>query len=252
MFRGDNRRMLSDTKGKRKGLCSVMKKNLPVIIIAVVLIIVAACVCRVTVIPDEEPQTVVNESGEVVVVEEMSVAEQYCADNWDTKMVPTLEEKAQPVEVIVEAVKADFDSAGEQYGTRANETSAWNYSVKGPAKVVGIESAEKATKTRLLLDVAPYDGEADCKLQVSTILKTNAIRDSVGFLHLDDFKDQVEFAELTRVFSAKIQDTVISKIEDVNAFDGKEIDFVGAVALTKLEDPDDMLIIPVELSVVGD
>lgn len=102
------------------------------------------------------------------------------------------------------------------------------------------------------MDVAPYDGEVDCKLQVSTVLKTNAVRDAVGFLRLDDFKDQVEFAELTKAFNAKIQETIISKIEDVAALEGKEIDFLGAVALTKLEDPDDMLIIPVKLSVVGD
>lgn len=237
---------------KMKGVCSVMKKNLPVIIIAVVLIVVMACVCRVTVVPDEVPQTIVNENGDVVVVEKLTVAQQYCADNWDEKMIPTLEEKAQPVNVIVEAAKADLNAAGEKYGTRANETSAWNFSVQGPAKVIGIESSEKATKTRLLLDVAPYDGEVDCKLQVSTVLKTNAVRDAVGFLRLDDFKDQVEFAELTKAFNAKIQETIISKIEDVAALEGKEIDFLGAVALTKLEDPDDMLIIPVKLSVVGD
>ena len=229
-----------------------MKKNLPVIIIALVLIILIVSVCRVTIIPDEVPQTVVNESGEVVVVEKLTVAQQYCEDNWDSKMVPTLEEKAQPVETVIEALKADINAAGEKFGTRANETSAWNFSVKGPAKVIGIETPEKATKTRLLLDVAPYDGEADCKLQVSTVLKTNAVRDAVGFLRLDDFKDQVEFAELTKSFNAKIQDTVISKIEDVTALEGKEIDFIGAAAVTKLEDPDDMLIIPVKLSVVGD
>jgi predicted lipoprotein len=229
-----------------------MKKNLPVIIIALVLIILIVSVCRVTIIPDEVPQTVVNESGEVVVVEKLTVAQQYCEDNWDSKMVPTLEEKAQPVETVIESLKADINAAGEKFGTRANETSAWNFSVKGPAKVIGIETPEKATKTRLLLDVAPYDGEADCKLQVSTVLKTNAVRDAVGFLRLDDFKDQVEFAELTKSFNAKIQDTVISKIEDVTALEGKEIDFIGAAAVTKLEDPDDMLIIPVKLSVVGD
>jgi predicted lipoprotein len=229
-----------------------MKKNLPIIIIALVLIVLMFSVCRVTVVPDEVPQTVVNESGEVVVVEKLSVAQQYCEDNWDSKMVPTLEEKAQPVETIAEALKADFNAAGDKYGTRANSTSAWNFSIKGPSKVVGIESPEKATKTRLLLDVAPYDGEADCKLQVSTVLKTNAVRDAVGFLRLDDFKDQVEFAELTKSFNAKIQNTVISQIGDVSALEGKEIDFIGAAALTKFEDPDDMLIIPVKLSVVGD
>lgn len=229
-----------------------MKKNLPKIIIAIVLIVLACLVSRVTVVPDEVPVTIINEAGEEVVVEKLTVAQQYCEDNWLGKMVPTLEEKAQPVEVITEAAASGLDAAGEQYGTRANSTSAWNFSVKGPAKVVGIESADKATKTRLLLDVAPYDGEADCKLQVSSVLKTNAVRDAVGFLKLDDFKDQVEFAELTKAFNAKIQDTVISQIGDVASLEGKDIDFVGAVAMTKFADPDDMLIIPVKLEVLGE
>ena len=229
-----------------------MKKNLPKIIFAVVLIVLAILVCDVTIVPDEEPQTTVNDAGEVVVVEKLTVAQQYCEDNWDGKIVPTLEEKAQPVEVVVEAAKANLDDAGEQYGTRANSTSAWNFSVKGPAKIIGVESPDKATKTRLLLDTAPFDGEVDCKIQISTVLKTNAVRDAVGFLRLDDFKDQVEFAELTKAFSAKIQDTIISKIEDPAALEGKDVDFVGAVAMTKFEDPDDMLIIPVKLEIMGD
>lgn len=228
-----------------------MKNKLPLIVILAALIAFVCLFCRVTIIPDKVPQTEVNESGEEVVVADLSVAEQYCADNWESKMLPTIRERSHPVEEVIAAMKDDFNTAGEELGTRQNETSAWNFCVSGTAKVVGIDFPEKATKTRLLLDTAPYDGEADCKLQVSSVIKTNAVRDSVEFLRLDDFKDQVEFAELTKAFNAEIQKTVLNGIVPTD-YDGKEVTFLGSVALTKFEEAEDMLIIPVEISAPGE
>lgn len=218
----------------------------------VALVVLIALTCRVTVIPDEVPETYVNAEGATVTVEKLSVAQQYCVDNWDTKVVPTIKERAVDMPAFVADVKADLNATGVKYGNRANETSAWSFCVKGDVKVVGIENAEKATKTLLLLDLAPYDGQADCKLFYGKVFSSNiknAIRDGVAFLHLDDFENQVEFADLTTAFNDKVKADVLSQYAAADLA-GKELTFYGCISLTEVTF-DNLVVIPVELNVTG-
>ena len=202
----------------------------------------AAAFCRVTIIWDA-PASAGAEAN-------LTVAERYCLENWDSKMLPAILEKATDAGEILTAAKQDLSAAGLKYGTRENETSAWNFSVKGEAVVVNIENAEKASKIRLAIDLVPADGTADALIQWSSVIKTNAIRDSVGFLKLDDFANQVEFAELTKAFNARIQQDLITKT-NATALKGKTISFTGCLALTKFAEAKDSEIIPVQLQEVG-
>ena len=202
----------------------------------------AVAFCRVTIIWDA-PASAGAETN-------LTVAERYCLENWDSKMLPAILEKATDAGEILTAAKQDLSAAGLKYGTRENETSAWNFSVKGEAVVVNIENAEKASKIRLAIDLVPADGTADALIQWSSVIKTNAIRDSVGFLKLDDFANQVEFAELTKAFNARIQQDLITKT-NATALKGKTISFTGCLALTKFAEAKDAEIIPVQLQEVG-
>ena len=214
-------------------------------------VLVVALTCRVTVIYDTAPQTTVNEAGETVEVAKLTVPQQYCVQNWETKMLPTIAEKAVDGLTALNAAKADLAAAGAQYATRENETSAWNFCLTGKARVLSVENPEKKSKARLVVDCEPCDGAEDMKIQVSSVIKTNAVRDAVGFLHLDDFANQVEFAELTKAFNARIQQDLITNL-DIPGLEGKEIEYLGcvAVATSGLNSADDALLIPVRLTEV--
>lgn len=215
-------------------------------------VLVVALTCRVTVIPDEVPVTYVNEAGESVVMETLSVADQYCLDNWDTRVIPTVHERAVDVATFLMEIREDKDKAGEVYGSRSNETSPWSFCIAGQVKVLAIEDADKPNKTQLLLDVAPYDGTVDCKLHFGKVFASNiknAIRDGVGFLKLDNFANQVEFAELTTSFNNKVKEAVFAA-HDPQALVGREIVFYGCISIQDV-DVDSLVIVPVELTVVG-
>lgn len=218
----------------------------------VVVLILLVSICRVTVIPDVVPETMVNEQGETVVVEALSITDQYTLDHWDSKMIPTIKERAQDVETFLTDAIADLNGAGESYGNRANETSAWSFCLKGKAKVLGLENEDKPNKLLVLLDVAPYDGVADCKLFFGKVFSSgikNAIRDGVGFLKLDDFANQVEFADLTTSFNNKVKNDILLQ-NDPTSFAGKEVEFYGCISLASAS-VDNFVIIPVELAVLG-
>jgi len=219
--------------------------------VASVLLIAALILltCDITIVYDEKPQTQVNAQGETVEVVKLTFAEQYASDNWDGKILPAIRERAVEMAAFVQEIQADLNAAGEKHGNRANETSPWSFCLKGTVKVLSVENPDKASQTRLLLDVAPYDGKPDMKLQVSTVLKTNAIRDGVGFLKLDDFTNQVEFAELTKAFNSKVKASVLKDL-DVKTLVGKEITLLGCVSTQKAS-LEDLLIIPVEMQIIG-
>lgn len=214
---------------------SKLKDHLPALVAAVVIIVLIACTCRVTYVPDPDEDAVV-----------LSVPEQYCLDNWDSLMVPTIEELAQDISTLLPMVREDLDAAGAQYANRENETSPYSFCVKGTVQVLEIEEPDRASRTRLVIDIQPYDGEADAKIQVSSVIKTNALRDAVGFLKLDDFANQVEFAGLTTAFNARVQETVLAGL-DIAAMEGQEIDFTGCVSLDGYTEADDFLIVPIQL-----
>lgn len=226
------------------------KRFIPWIFVGLFIVLVALT-CRVTIIPDEVPETMVNAAGETVTVEKLSVTEQYCVDNWDSKIIPAIHERAVDAPQFLQDVTVDLNAAGEKYGNRANETSAWSFCVKGEAKVVEIENADKPNKTNLLLDLPPYDGSVDMKLHFGKVFPSNiknAIRDGVGFLRLDDFANQVEFADLTTAFNNRVKNSIILE-QNAQDFLNKTVSFYGCVSLQDAK-PDSLVIIPVGLKVV--
>ncbi len=219
---------------------------------ALAVIVLIACTCRFTIIMDEQPVTIVDADGNTVVVEALSVAEQYCVDNWDSRIVPTIKERAVEVSKLIADVGVDLNAAGEAYGNRANETSAWSFCTSATATVLELENADKPNKTLLVLDLAPADGTPDCKLFWGKVFSSNiknAIRDGVGFLKLDDFANQVEFADLTTAFNNRVKNDILSQTP-AQELVGKELSFYGCISLTAAA-YDNYVIIPVELTVTG-
>ena len=57
---------------------SKLKDHLPALVAAVVIVVLIACTCRAPYIPDPVQEPTIDETGVVLVVDERSVAEQYC------------------------------------------------------------------------------------------------------------------------------------------------------------------------------
>jgi len=219
---------------------------IPRAVIAVCAAALVLAVCRVTVVYDAQPLSGDEENA----LPELSVAERYCAENWDSTILLAIEERAIGLPAFLGGVRGDLTALGLQHAARANETSPWSFCLNGRARVLEIEEPDKVTKMRLLLDVEPYDGQMDVKVQFSSVIKTNAVRDAVGFLKLDDFANQVEFAELTKAFNARIQADLITRL-DAAALVGQEIELLGCVSITGAAG-EEILIVPVRLRVVGE
>ncbi|MCC8180702.1 MAG: DUF2291 domain-containing protein, partial [Planctomycetes bacterium] len=122
-------------------------------------------------------------------------AEGYVDSIWESRVIPYMTEKAADLNTLRDALQANPNAAGEQYGYRAvAEHNPYNFSVKGRVKI--LSANVRSRNGRLEADVQPYDGIADVIIQVGPIYRGTAIRDMLDFVSFDDFKNQVEFAKL--------------------------------------------------------
>ena len=212
--------------------------------LAAVVVLLIGLFCRVTVVPDAAPPGIVDDEGNFVAAQTLSAPEAYARDNWESRILPAIDERAIDPAAFVAGMKADLAALGAKHAARANETSPWSFCLKGKVKVLGVENADSKTRTRLLVEAQPYDGEPDMKIQISTVIRTNAIRDGVGFLKLDDFTNQVEFAELTKAFNARVQKDVLQDL-DAQALVGKEIELTGCVSVGSQDN--EVLVVPIRI-----
>lgn len=172
-------------------------------------------------------------------------ANQFVDSIWDSKVLLTINEKANDVGEVIKETKISVDEAGKKYGIRsAQEGSPWNFIVKGKGKVLNVNKESRVGT--LDIDLAPFDSRPDLKIQLGPVIKGTAVRDSLEFIKYDDFKNQMVFAELSNAFHKKITDTLLSKF-DATLAKGKEINFIGVFTFTSSSE---ILLTPIKMELV--
>jgi len=170
----------------------------------------------------------------------------YVNDIWDNKLFPYYDEKKQDAAAVLSDIKNDVDAAGENYGFGSSDQgSTWNFVIEGKGKVIEVDQASRAGF--MSVDLAPYDGTADLKLQTGPVIKGTSIRDTVDSIKLSDFPNQVLYASISKTFNGKVLSDVIGKL-DLNTLKDKEITFLGAFTYTSA---DAVMVTPVKIEVGG-
>lgn len=163
---------------------------------------------------------------------------------WASQAVPNLVEKAVGLSQFLTEAKGDLKSLAGKYGRYSMGSSGeLSYTVKGAATVDQVVTDKKAGYMTLTLD--GYTGSETIKLQIGTVYKGSAVRDSLDFIKYEDYKNQVEYAAVSQSIHDIIQKTVIDPL-DVASLTGKKIEFTGCFTVNK---NDELLITPVQLTV---
>jgi predicted lipoprotein len=170
----------------------------------------------------------------------------YVADNWASKIVPTVHDKAVDVTTVAAAISKDPDAAGKQYGHQAGTGSPYAYMVKGSGTVTDVDTS---VPTGPMTVEVPQAGGKPLKLTVATgpVIAGTAIRDAVGFISFGDFVNQIDYADVANQINARVKTDVIGKV-DLAGIKGKKVDFYGAFSeLT----PGLIFLVPTELTVAS-
>ena len=196
--------------------------------------LLAAC----TVVPLSEPGSSSSTSAGVGAPFD---AGRYVDSVWDSKIVPTVLQKAIDLATLEAAIKADPAAAGSRYGNQEGESGSFSFLVKGAATILS------AGTDGLVLDGAGSPGGPKVVIATGPVIVSTALRDAVGFIHFSDFASQLQYADVADALNSKVKESVVGSLQP-SALVGKEIAFYGAFTLS---DPTLYLIVPVKLDVKG-
>ncbi len=162
----------------------------------------------------------------------------YVDSIWDSKLIPTFDQKAVDLSKILTEIQPDTD------GTAPKETlvaiakkyglitvgEAHAYMVKGSGKIISVNAETSLGTAEVTLD--GYSGPIKVLLYIGTRIPSDetSVRDAVGFISFGDFKEQTEYGKVTSEINKRVLTQVLGSL-DKNSLMGKTISFQGAFTI---------------------
>lgn len=161
---------------------------------------------------------------------------------WESEAVPEIKEYAVELSELVNQSGGDLESLASEYGRYTMDSSGEiNYSVYGSGTVITVETEKKAGYIELEID--GYTGSVVTRIQTGPILKKTAVRDYLSFIDINNYSDQIQYAQLSKNINTYIYENVIGNL-DINDLQGKSVTFYGCFTF---ENNEEILITPVVL-----
>ncbi len=136
-------------------------------------------------------------------------ADAYVKSIWESKIVPTVTEKAVDLTTVLNALDANVDEAKKQFGLRYDK-DATHFIVKGEAVIVRVN--EESPHRTLTIKPTNYKGKMEVVLQIGPVFRGTALRDAMGFINFNDFNNQLQFAEVSTKLHERVEEKVVRGI----------------------------------------
>lgn len=161
---------------------------------------------------------------------------------WENRVLPTVRNSAVPYWTLMDALRQDRDAASRRYGHQEG-TRPYSFLVTGRGRVLEVDTSSLTGLLRV--DVEPCDGKADVVLQIGPVIRGTALRDSLPFIGVNQFTNQLEYADVSRELHNRVKSQVLADL-DKDTLPGATISFSGAFTL---DVEDEVMITPVFLEV---
>lgn len=166
---------------------------------------------------------------------------QFAEKVWETKVLPTIQEKAQDIAKILPEIRADPGGAGQKYGRRES-TNPYNYMVKGTGKVIEVHTESQAGT--IVLEIPGL--EEKIALQIGPVVRGTALRDATGAAPFDQFSNQLDYADVSKEMNSRAVKAAFADV-DPSKLLSKTIEFFGAFTFDpRSKGP--MLVTPVKVA----
>lgn len=167
-------------------------------------------------------------------------AETYVNSIWDSKVVPTVVEKATDLSTLLTALDANAEEAKKQYGVHDGDGPV-HFMVKGEGLVTSVESG--SPHRTLTIRLPKYKGQTETTMQIGPVFRGNALRDAVGFIKFNEFTNQLQYADVSTKLHERVKDKVVPDL-DISKAQDKTISFYAVFTLSEREK---IMLTPVKL-----
>ena len=161
--------------------------------------------------------------------------------SFESQLLPRINDTAVSVtELQTRLSREDIAAVGAEIGNQGSgQGAAWNFSVMDQGVVV---AAKLDTSARTVDVDVNSDGTADARVQLGPVIRGTALRDVAPFFVFDDFRDQIEFAKLSRAINNKIKPGLVVPEGDLI---GVAVSFTGVAPLRSAGD--DLVVTPIRV-----
>ncbi len=171
-------------------------------------------------------------------------ATEYAQANYESQIVPDIEQSAVDLSVVLDAIATDEEKAKEDYGHSSNPFNAFSY----PVTVTGVAGEPIDVSVPLTVEGLDPGVKVDLLLVTGT---STAIRDVTGLVDLNQFLNQVEYLHASLELNNMATDNVIDPFladNPLSSLAGKTLKVTGAFT----DDANGVVeIVPVSIEVVS-
>ena len=172
----------------------------------------------------------------------------YVDSIWNERVIPSFQNDSTDVVVLLDAIGSDRDAAIQQYGRPISSgATVGAFKTRGTGVVVDHDDTSRNGIIRVAL--FPQDSGREITIQIGPVIRKTAIRDSLTFIRFSDIGNQLQFAALGDELNARMRKESVQQLE-LETIEGKTIDFLGAFTIEEGETSSDLVVTPVEISVV--
>ena len=101
--------------------------------------------------------------------------------------------------------------------------------IKGTGSVISLNTASRVGTVSIAL-LKKYDSEIFITL--GPVIKKDSIRDAVKFIQFNDFVNQLDFADVSRIIKVRVLNEIIGPL-NLKEITGKKIHFEGAITFDR-------------------
>ncbi|MDQ0422454.1 putative lipoprotein [Peteryoungia aggregata LMG 23059] len=147
------------------------------------------------------------------------------AEAWDSKVLPYLQKRAGTFEAVTAMIASDPEAAAQTFGHKEKGgTAPWTYVATVKGVIVTAETKSRAAYVDVDINA---DGQSDLRLAIGPAIRGTALRDSLGFVSFNEFKNQIDWAQYGKSFNTYVNATVLEKLPR-DGLVGKSVDALGA------------------------
>ena len=155
-------------------------------------------------------------------------AKAYVENIWQSKIIPTVSKEAKDITFILDELFKNKEVAEEKYGGRSG-TGSYSFMIKGKGEVTSLNTASRVGTLSIKLEKS-YDSEIFITL--GPVIKKDSIRDAVKFIKFNDFVNQLDFADVSRIIKVRVLNEIIGPL-NLKDITGKKINFEGAITFDR-------------------
>ncbi len=164
---------------------------------------------------------------------------------WKEQGPKYFEDNAVDFAQLVSEANGDFTTVASKYGHYSmGDSGELSFIVKGTGTIKTVKNKLRSGYVAFQPDGVP-ESSVSYRLQIGPVFKNSSVRDTINTISYRDYKNQIEWAQVSVALHDLILKNVLSQV-NFEGTEGRKVSYVGCYTVTR---PSQVLITPVSVTI---